>query len=166
MYIHCVCSTKTCPTTGWTGWAFRPPCTETRTAPGPCRLCTSTTGPSCTPTSTRTPPTPTPCLPVWAPRLTTLSREIKTLYTGRCKPPVRGQTHSLAGGRVSRPRWGSRGGLVVAKSAPYSGGEKTPPVQCPGRPCDTGAQTAAEALGKRATATSGSSFIFEHFGFV
>lgn len=125
MYIHCVCSTKTCPTTGWTGWAFRPPCTETRTAPGPCRLCTSTTGPSCTPTSTRTPPTPTPCLPVWAPRLTTLSREIKTLYTGRCKPPVRGQTHSLAGGRVSRPRWGSRGGLVVAKSAPYSGGKKT-----------------------------------------
>ncbi|KAF3841817.1 hypothetical protein F7725_023768 [Dissostichus mawsoni] len=25
--------TKTCPTTGWTGWASRPPCTETRRSP-------------------------------------------------------------------------------------------------------------------------------------
>lgn len=104
MCIHCepacfvVCSTKTCPTTRWTGWASRPPCTETRTAPGPCRRCTSTTGPSCTLTSTRTPPTPTPCLPVWAPPLTTLSREIKTLYTGRCKPPVRAVGETLCGG--------------------------------------------------------------------
>lgn len=119
MCIHCgpacfvVCSTKTCPTTRWTGWASRPPCTETRTAPGPCRRCTSTTGPSCTLTSTRTPPTPTPCLPVWAPPLTTLSREIKTLYTGRCKPPVRavGKTLWQRGSRGSRPGGSSRGGL-------------------------------------------------------
>lgn len=114
--VFVVCSTKTCPTTGWTGWASRPPCTETRTAPGPCRRCTSTTGPSCTPTSIRTPPTPTPCLPVWAPLLTTLSREIKTLYTGRCKPPVRRETHSLADRRASRPGGGSQSGLEGTKS--------------------------------------------------
>lgn len=113
--VFVVCSTKTCPTTRWTGWASRPPCTETRTAPGPCRRCTSTTGPSCTLTSTRTPPTPIPCLPVWAPPLTTLSREIKTLYTGRCKPPVRGETQSVAGRRVSRPGGGSRCGIVGVK---------------------------------------------------
>lgn len=104
----CLCSTKTCPTTGWTGWASRPPCTGTRTAPGPCRRCTSTMGPSCTLTSTRTPPTPTPCLPVWAHRLTTLSREIKTRYTGRCEAAVRGLTGGLAGSLVlSRLTWDS-----------------------------------------------------------
>lgn len=92
----CLCSTKICPTTGWTGWASRPPCTETRTAPGPCRRCTSTMGPSCTLTSTRTPPTPIPCLPVWAHRLTTRSREIKTRYTGKCEAAVRGHTGCLA----------------------------------------------------------------------
>lgn len=141
MSIHCVCSTKTCPTTGWTGWAFRPPCTETRTAPGPCRQCTSTTGPSCTPTSTRTPPTPTPCLPVWAPRLTTLSREIKTLYTGRCKPPLRRQTHSLVWHACIRAEMGQSGWVrAVAEKAP---------VPSSGRLCDTGVQTATEALGQR-----------------
>ena len=99
-------STKTCPTTGWTGWASRPPCTGTRTAPAPCRRCTSTMGPSCTLTSTRTPPTPTPCLPVWAHRLTTLSREIKTRYTGRFAAAVRGPTGCLAARRVlSRLAW-------------------------------------------------------------
>lgn len=113
----CLCSTKTCPTTGWTGWASRPPCTGTRTAPGPCRRCTSTMGPSCTLTSTRTPPTPTPCPPVWAHRLTTLSREIKTRYTGRCEAAVRGHAGWLAGWRagVCYPGW--RGTVMSAADA-------------------------------------------------
>lgn len=65
-------------------------------------------GPSCTLTSTRTRPTPTPCPPVWAHRLTTLSREIKTRYTGRCEAAVRGQTGCLARRRVlSRLAWDS-----------------------------------------------------------
>lgn len=110
--VFVVCSTKTYPTTGWTGWASRPPCTEIRTAPGPCRRCTSTTGPSCTRTSTRTPPTPTPCLPVWAPLLTTLSREIKTLYTGRWKhsEPLRGEKNSLSGGQACIQAWRGQSG--------------------------------------------------------
>lgn len=122
----CVCSTKTCPTTGWTGWAYRPPCTETRTAPGPCRRCTSTMGPSCTRTSTRTRPTPTPCPPAWAPRLTTLSREIKTPYTGRCKPPVRGGT-KLSGGQACIQAgmvglgWGGQSGESQRRSAQAAG---------------------------------------------
>lgn len=63
---YCVYSTKTCPTTGWTGWVSPPPCTATRTVPAPCRPSTSTTVPSYTHTSTRTQPTATPCRLAWA----------------------------------------------------------------------------------------------------
>lgn len=147
-----MCSTKTCPTTGWTVWASRPPCTETRTAPGPCRRFTSTTVPRCTLTSTRTPPTPTPCLLVWAPPLTTLSREIKTLYTGRCTPSFRGETHSV--GQACVQAW--RGQLGWASGCKISLVQKKTQARCQGQQSvpvkslrHTGTQTDAEALGRR-----------------
>lgn len=135
--VFVVCSTKTYPTTGWTGWASRPPCTEIRTAPGPCRRCTSTTGPSCTRTSTRTPPTPTPCLPVWAPLLTTLSREIKTLYTGRWKhsEPLRGEKNSLSGGQACIQAWRGQSGWAGGCKVNAVAGKKTPALNARGRPC-------------------------------
>lgn len=140
-----VCSTKTCPTTRWTGWASRPPCTETRTAPGPCRRCTSTTGPSCTRTSTRTQPTPTPCLPAWAPPLTTLSREIKTLYTGRCGPPYRGKLARRPGPKAA----GGLGGIAGVKTDKRGLGARPGQLRVPGKSF-TGAHFVAQGPRKAA----------------
>lgn len=162
-----MCSTKTCPTTGWTVWASRPPCTETRTAPGPCRRFTSTTVPRCTLTSTRTPPTPTPCLLVWAPPLTTLSREIKTLYTGRCTPSFRGETHSV--GQACVQAW--RGQLGWASGCKISLVQKKTQARCQGQQSvpvkslrHTGTQTDAEALGRREAKRASLALLF--FGII